>query len=98
MNPIEAEEKTLKGSRLSIRATDEEKHLLERAARASHVSASRFVMQAALRSAEEVLVDQSRFTLPPAQWAAFTELTDRPAREIPALKRAAGRPSPFDGE
>ena len=95
MNPIAAEAKTRKATRLSIRATDDEKRLLEQAARASRVTASQFVMQAALRSAEEVLVDQSRFSLPPDQWDAFVSLLDRPAREIPALKRAVSKPSPF---
>ena len=84
-----------KAERLNIRTTTAEKALVEQAARASHVTSSQFVLQAALRSAEEVLADQTRFTLPPEKWAEFVALLDRPARDLPALREAASRPSPF---
>lgn len=86
---------TGKSERLNIRATQDEKELVEQAARLTHVSASRFVLQAALQSAEDVLVDQNRFVLSPERWGAFVEMLDRPARAIPALTEAASKPSPF---
>jgi len=95
MNTATVRTRTTKGTRLSIRATDNEKRLLERAAEMSHVTASQFVMTAALRSAEEVLGDRTCFVIPPKQWDAFTQSLDRPARAVPALERAASRPSPF---
>jgi uncharacterized protein (DUF1778 family) len=85
----------MKDQRLNIRASAEVKNLVEEAARASHMTASAFVLQAALRSAQEVLADQTRFVLPEDQWAEFTSLLNRPAREIAALKQAAAKPSPF---
>lgn len=97
MNPIAAEAKNTKSTRLNIRATDDEKHLLEQAARQSRVTASQFVMQAALRSAEEVLAEQTRFALAPTEWDAFTTMLDRPTRTVPALREAASKPSPFSG-
>lgn len=84
-------------SRLNIRIASRDKQIVERAASASHMTTSQFVKQAALRSAEEVLADQTRFVLPAQQWAAFTEALDRPARVIPALRSAAAKPSPFSG-
>jgi uncharacterized protein (DUF1778 family) len=84
-----------KDERLNIRATSEEKRLLERAAEVKHVSASQFVMQAALSSAEEILESQTRFVLPPDKMAAFVARLDEPAREIPALKKLAAKGSPF---
>ena len=92
MNPAAT---SMKDQRLNIRITAEAKSLVEEAADATSMSASAFVVQAALRSAQEVLADQTHFTLPPQQWAEFTALLNRPAREIPALKQAASRPSPF---
>jgi uncharacterized protein (DUF1778 family) len=86
---------SMKDQRLNIRVTAEAKSLVEEAAEATSMSASAFVMQAALRSAQEVLADQTRFTLQPETWARFTDLLNRPAREIPALRQAARRPSPF---
>ncbi len=84
-----------KAERFNIRATRPEKALVEEAARASHMTSSQFVMQAALRQAEEVLADQTRFALPAARWEEFTALLDRPARVLPALRKAASKPSPF---
>jgi len=81
--------------RLNIRIAPREKQLVEHAASASHMTTSQFVKLAALRSAEEVLADQTRFILPADQWAAFSEMLDRPARIIPALQEAAARPSRF---
>lgn len=80
-----------KSERLNIRVTDTEKALVERAARASHTSASQFVVQAALRSAADVLADQTRFRLPADEWAAFASMLDRPAQVVPALREAAKR-------
>ena len=92
MNPAAT---SMKDQRLNIRITAEAKNMVEEAADATSMSASAFVVQAALRSAQEVLADQTRFTLPPEVWTQFTALLNRPAREIPALKQAAARPSPF---
>jgi len=86
-----------KQDRFSIRASTEEKALVERAAEVSRMSMSQFVIQAAVRSAETALADQTRFTLAPDQWAAFTDALDRPAREIAELKAAAAKESPFSG-
>lgn len=81
--------------RLNIRASAAEKTVLEQAAAASHIGVSQFMLQAALRSAEEVLADQTRFVVSAGAWAEFTALLDRPARVIPALREAVGKPSPF---
>jgi uncharacterized protein (DUF1778 family) len=85
----------MKEQRFNIRATTDEKSLVEEAARATRMTSSQFVLQAALRSAEEVLADKSRFVLSEEQWGRFTTLLDRPAREIGALKKASSKPSPF---
>jgi uncharacterized protein (DUF1778 family) len=85
----------MKDQRLNIRITAEAKNLVEEAAEATGTSASAFVVQAALRSAQEVLADQTRFTLPPETWRQFSAVLNRPAREIPALRQAAAKPSPL---
>lgn len=91
MNPATA----TKEERFNIRARHEEKSRVEQAARALNMTTSQFVMQAALRSADEVLADRARFVLSSAEWDAFVAALDRPARRIPELKRAASNPSPF---
>ena len=88
-------ERTTKEERFNIRAKHDEKALVEQAARVTHMTTSQFMLQAALRSAEEVLADQTRFVLAADQWDAFTMALDRPARLIPELEEAASKPSPF---
>lgn len=95
MDPVAARAAKSKDQRLNIRATAAVKSLVEEAARATHMTTSAFVLQAAVRSAEEVVADQTRFALPPEQWAAFSALLGRPARDIPALTKAAMKRSPF---
>ena len=95
MKPVASSVSVTKDQRLNIRASAEVKRLVEEAARATHMTASAFILQAALRSAQDVLADQTRFVLAPGQWSAFTAVLNRPAREIGALKRAASKPSPF---
>lgn len=95
MNPVPQAAKMAKEERFNIRATREEKETVEEAARLSHVTASQFILQAAVRSAHDVLADQTRFTLTPEQWAQLTAMLDRPARSLPALKKAAAEPRPF---
>jgi uncharacterized protein (DUF1778 family) len=84
-----------KVERLNIRATPEEKELIELAARAGRTTFSRFVLDAALQSAEEALADQTRFVVSRDQWARLVAMLDRPSRTIPALAEAATRPSPL---
>lgn len=84
-----------KADRFNIRVTREEKTLVEQAARTSRVSASQFVLQAALSSAEEILADQTAFVLSPEQWGSFVERLDRPTRVVPELERAAQEPDVF---
>ena len=84
-----------KRDRFNIRTTPRDKDLVVQAAQIARMSTSQFVMQAAVRSAEEILADQTRFVLSPDKWDAFVEALDRPAREIPGLKKAISKPSPF---
>ncbi len=84
-----------KAERFNIRATADEKRLVELAAETERVTASQFVMSAAVQAAEDVLADRTRFVLPDEKWDAFVQRLDEPARELPALKRAASKPSPF---
>ncbi|MCC2668280.1 MAG: hypothetical protein K0Q72_751 [Armatimonadetes bacterium] len=86
-----------KGTRLSIRATAPEKTLLAQAARARHMNTSQFVLQASLDAARAILVDQTEFRLPPAQWEAFCQRLDAPPQMIPSLRDLFREPEPFDG-
>ena len=89
------EQTPARDERLNLRATAAEKRLLERAAIASHMSSTQFILQAALRSAEDVMADETRFALEPEEWSEFAAMLERPARSIPALAAAASKPRRF---
>lgn len=86
-----------KEARLSIRASEPEKSILQQAARTRHLNTSQFILQVSLDAAKSILVDQTTFTLPPDQWNAFCERLDAPPRAKPELQRLLSRPEPFDG-
>jgi uncharacterized protein (DUF1778 family) len=75
-----------KETRLAIRASAQVKKILGQAARVKQTNVSQFVLQASLEAAHAVLADQTEFRLSPAQWKAFCERLDAPARVIPALR------------
>jgi uncharacterized protein (DUF1778 family) len=84
-----------KEERLQIRVDPADKLLLERAAAASHLSVSAFVVQAAASKAEEILVDRSSIRLSAHAAAAFSEALERPAEVNDRLTRALRRKRKF---
>jgi uncharacterized protein (DUF1778 family) len=67
-----------KESRLNLRVTDRQDHLIRRAAAAVDKSVTEFVMDSAAAEAERVLAEQRWFVLSEAEWERFNELIDRP--------------------
>jgi uncharacterized protein (DUF1778 family) len=54
-----------------------------------------FIVTQASLAAQRVLADRARFALDPAALAAWEEINERPARDLPGLRRLMHRPSPF---
>ena len=86
---------TTKDDRLQIRVGPADKALLERAAAASHLNVSAFVLQAAASKAEEVLAERSSIRLSARAAAAFTEALERPAEVNYRLAKALRRRRKF---
>lgn len=84
-----------KDERLQIRVDPAEKRLLERAAEASHVSVSAFVLQSAAAQAAEVLAERQFIELSPDAAAAFSEALEKPAMVNRRLASALERPRRF---
>ena len=85
----------VKDERLQIRVDPAQKRLLERAAEASHVNVSVFVVQAAALRAEEILAERQTVRLSEAAAIAFTEALARPATVNDRLAGALRRPRKF---
>ncbi len=92
---FEAAAATPKETRLSIRATEQEKAILAEAARVQHTNVSKFVLQASLDAANVILMYQTEFRLPPDQWEAFCERLDAPPKVVPELQQLFSEPEPF---
>jgi uncharacterized protein (DUF1778 family) len=86
---------TTKEERLQIRVGPADKALLERAAAASHLNVSAFVVQAAASKAEEVLAERSSIRLSARASATFTEALERPAGVNERLAKALRRERKF---
>ncbi|HEY7960901.1 MAG TPA: DUF1778 domain-containing protein [Solirubrobacteraceae bacterium] len=86
---------TVKDERLQIRVGPTDKSLLERAAAASHVNLSAFVLQAAAARAEEILAERHTIRLSARAAEAFDEALQRPAQANQRLADALRRPRKF---
>lgn len=85
-----------KDLRFSIRASQSQKNVIAEAARLKQVTITDFVLEQALLAAEQVVAEQTHFTLPPKQWKAFCAALDAPPKVIPALRRLLTTPGVFD--
>ena len=86
-----------KNDRIDVRVKSSQKSYLMHAATLRDVKLSTFILDSAMKEAEEVVNQNVHFALPNEQWKAFCEALDRPAREIPLLKKLFAKPSLFDG-
>jgi uncharacterized protein (DUF1778 family) len=86
---------TIKEGRLQIRVDPAAKLLLERAAAASHLNVSAFVVQAAAAKAEEILAERSSVRLSREAAVAFSAALEQPAEVNDRLARALRRKRKF---
>lgn len=84
-----------KDERLQIRVDPQEKRLLERAAAASHLSVSAFVVQSASAHAADVLAERVLIELDAGAAAVFSEALEAPAAVNERLAASLSRPRRF---
>ena len=82
-----------KECRLNLRATKEQRTLIERGATAHGQKVNNFVVSSACEKAEQILGEQRNFVMPPAQWDAFVAALDRPTVRHERLARLMSEPS-----
>ncbi|MHC1725856.1 MAG: DUF1778 domain-containing protein [Syntrophobacteraceae bacterium] len=91
-----AAQRTNRSEKLDLRLSKSAKQTLQAAAAAARKSVSEFVLETALREAEERLADRSIFTLDSQSWEAFIAALDAPPRRHPHLERLFREPSVFE--
>src|SRR5260370_16407650 len=80
---------------INRRANAPQEALIRTGAKVRGVNMTDFILESACTRAEQIIADQTTFTLSPQQWKAFTEALDRPPMLYPKprLKRLLCEPS-----
>jgi uncharacterized protein (DUF1778 family) len=91
-------QRTNRTEKLDLRLSRAAKQTLRAAALAERKSVSEFVLDTALREAEERLADRRVFTLDAKRWNAFVAALDAPPRRHPRVERLFREPSVFDAK
>lgn len=81
---------------INIRTTGTELSLIDRAAQSLKKSRSDFMIEAATRKAEDVILDRSVFTLPAEEWDAYIATIETPSAPTQALRRLMQEPAPWE--
>ena len=87
--------RSLKASRIELRASQEDRDLLDRAAAALGTDRSSFLLSQGRLAAQQVLADREHFVLDAAAQQEWERINSCPARVLPGLKCLLERPSPF---
>ena len=85
-----------KAERMNLRATEDQKLVIEQAAQLRQTSATEFMLQSAYSEALRVLEEASRLRLEQEAWEGFCAALDAPAKELPGLKAFMAEPDLFD--
>lgn len=87
----------LRNSTINLRLQDHARELIDRAATALGKSRTEFMVEAARREAELVLLDRCYFGLDDQALAAFTAALDQSPTENPRLRRLLKTAAPWQG-
>ena len=94
MNRLHVKEK--ESIAINIRAKSSQRDLIDQAAHHLGRSRSDFMLEAACRNAEEVLLDQAFFTVSANVFGKFQTLLDKPLPVTDKLRRLLHTKAPWD--
>ena len=81
---------------ISMRMPEADVAMIDRAATLRGRSRTDFVRDAAVRAAEEVVMEQSLIRMSPQGFAGFIEVLAAPAAPVPEMVELARRPAPWE--
>jgi uncharacterized protein (DUF1778 family) len=81
---------------INLRTPLAQRELIDRAARLQGKSRTEFMLEASRDKAEQVLLDQTMFTVTAKQFKAFEALMSKPLAQNAGLKRLLAKPAPWD--
>lgn len=82
---------------INLRASAEQKALIDRAAKRLGKSRTEFVLDTMREASENVLLDQRLFSLDEAAFDVFKAMLDAPAEPSDGLRRTLTTPAPWSG-
>lgn len=82
---------------LSMRLPEPDLAIIDRAATLRGRSRTDFVREAAVRAAEDVLMEAAPIRMSPEGFDAFLNALSAPARPVPEMVEALRRPAPWEG-
>ena len=85
-----------RGETINLRASRQQKALIDQAAAALGRSRSDFMLDTACREAEAVLLDRRYFVLSEEAFQRFTAMLDKPPRDNPKLRRLLETTAPWE--
>ena len=81
---------------INLRTPVSQRELIDRAARLQGKSRTDFMLEASREKAEQVLLDQTLFTVTAKQYKAFEALMNAPLARNVGLKQLLARRAPWD--
>jgi uncharacterized protein (DUF1778 family) len=96
MNTQVAEPSRLRAENINLRVSRSQKALIDRAAEAQGRNRSDFMLEAACREAESVLLDRRYFNLDEDAFRRFTAMLDAPPKSNPRLARLLKTKAPWE--
>lgn len=81
---------------LSMRLADADIAIIDRAANLRGRSRTEFMRDAAVRTAEEVIMENTVIHMSPEGFTAFVDMLDRPARPVREMFELLKRPAPWE--
>ena len=92
---MQVDQSRRRSQRIEVRATPEDRALIDRAVAAAGTNVTAFVLGSVTTAARQVLADRTEFVLSPEAAGAWDAINERPARDLPGLRALMQRPSPF---
>ncbi len=92
---MQVDQNRRRSQRIEVRATPEDRALIDRAVAAAGTNVTAFVLRSVTTAARQVLADRTEFVLSPEAADAWDAINERPARDLPGLRELMQRPSPF---
>ena len=87
-----------KETRINVRINPAQKAVIARAARLGHTTITEFVVNQAFQAASQMVSDETRLLMTPAQFKQFCHALDAPpAKSLKAMRKLLGKPSVLDG-